>query len=126
MLQALLKEDQATYATVSVLEGMDAFKSYMEGYDVFKSLGWQRIIVCQQLAHLTGNVFRECGIIAANLVGQFLVLPYCEPILAAIAGAGLQDIMQFFDKFLSQRRACLVDHHIIASKMVSGLNHIRS
>ena len=38
MLQALPKEDQATYATVSVLEGMDAFKSYMEGYDVLKGL----------------------------------------------------------------------------------------
>ena len=93
MLQALLKEDQAAYAAISVLEGMYAFKSHMESYDVFKSLRGQRIIVCQQLAHLTGNVFRECGVIAAYLVRQFLVLPYRKPILAAIAGAGFQNCM---------------------------------
>ena len=38
VLQALLKEDQSSYATVSVLERMDALKSYMEGYDVLKVL----------------------------------------------------------------------------------------
>ena len=38
VLQALLEEDQTTYTAVSVLEGMDAFKSYMKGYDVLKGL----------------------------------------------------------------------------------------
>ncbi len=55
VLQTLLKEDQAAYTAVPVLEGMDAFKCHMEGYDVFKSLRGQRVIVCLQFAHLTGN-----------------------------------------------------------------------
>mgnify|MGYP006333395041 CR=1 FL=1 len=38
VLQALFKEDQAAYAAISVLKGMDAFKSYMKGYDVLKGL----------------------------------------------------------------------------------------
>ena len=38
MLQALLEEDQTAYTTVSVLEGMNTFKSYMESYDVLKVL----------------------------------------------------------------------------------------
>ena len=90
MFEALFKEDQAAYTAISVLEGMDAFKSYMEGYNVLKGLRGQCIVARQQLADLTGNIFRECGIITAHLVGKFLVLPYCKPILAAIAGAGLQ------------------------------------
>ena len=36
MLETLFKEDQPAYTSVSVLEGMDAFKSYMEGYDILK------------------------------------------------------------------------------------------
>ena len=36
VLQALFEKDQAAYTAISVLEGMDAFKSYMEGYDVLK------------------------------------------------------------------------------------------
>ena len=47
MLQALLEEDQTAYTAISVLEGMDAFKGYMEGYDVLKALRGQRIIVSQ-------------------------------------------------------------------------------
>ena len=38
MLQTLLKEDQAAYTAIAVLEGMDAFKSYMESYNVLKVL----------------------------------------------------------------------------------------
>ena len=45
MLQAFLKEDQAAYAAISVLEGMDALKCHMEGYDVLKGLGRQRGVV---------------------------------------------------------------------------------
>ena len=45
VLQTLLKEDQAAYTTVSVLEGMDAFESHMEGHDVLKGLCGQCIIV---------------------------------------------------------------------------------
>ena len=69
VLQALLEENQAAYTAVSVLEGMDAFKSYMEGYDVLKGFGRQCIIVCQQFANLPGNIFGERGIITANLIG---------------------------------------------------------
>ena len=90
VFQALFEKDQAAYTAISVLEGMDAFKSYMDGYNVLKGLRGQCIVARQQLADLTGNIFRECGIITAHLVGKFLVLPYCKPILAAIAGAGLQ------------------------------------
>ena len=93
MLQALLEEDQAAYTTISVLEGMDALKCHMEGYDVLKSLSGQCIIVCQQFTHLTGNIFGKCGVIATHLVGEFLVLAHSEPILAAVAGAGLQHEM---------------------------------
>ena len=66
ILQTLLKEDQAAYTTVSVLEGMDTFKCHMEGYDVLKGLSGQRIIRCQQLAYLTRNIFGECGIITVG------------------------------------------------------------
>ena len=45
VLQTLFKEDQSAYTAVSVLEGMDALKGYMESYDVLKSLGRQCIIV---------------------------------------------------------------------------------
>ena len=45
MLQALLKKEQATYTAISVLEGMDAFKRYVEGHDVLEGLSGQRIIV---------------------------------------------------------------------------------
>lgn len=38
VLQALLKEDQSSYAAIFVLERMNALKSYMEGYDVLKGL----------------------------------------------------------------------------------------
>jgi hypothetical protein len=38
VLQTLFKEDQAAYAAISILEGMDAFESHMEGYDVFEGL----------------------------------------------------------------------------------------
>ena len=38
VLQAFLKKDQAAHTAISVLEGMYAFKSYVEGDDVFKSL----------------------------------------------------------------------------------------
>ena len=61
----------------------------MKGYDVLKGLSRQRIIVCQQFANLTGNIFGDCGVIAAYLIGQFLILTYLEPILAAVTGAGL-------------------------------------
>ena len=44
VFQALFEEDQTAYATVSVLEGMDAFKGYMESYDVFKGLSGQSVI----------------------------------------------------------------------------------
>ena len=87
MLKALLKEDQATYATISVLEGMDALKGHMERYDVLKGLRGQLVVTRQQFANLIRNILRQCGIIAANPVGQLLVLPYCKPILAAVTGA---------------------------------------
>ena len=38
VLQALLEEEQSSYAAISVLERMNALKSYMEGYDVLKGL----------------------------------------------------------------------------------------
>ena len=98
VLEAFLKEDQAAYTAISVLEGMDALKGHMEGYDVLKGLRKKSIIVCQQLADLIGNILRQRGVIAAHLVGKFLVPPYCKPILAAIAGTSLQHKMQFFDK----------------------------
>jgi len=44
VLQAFFKEDQAAYAAISILEGMDAFKGYMEGCDVLKGLRGQSII----------------------------------------------------------------------------------
>ena len=97
MLQAFFEENQAAYTAVSILEGMDALKRHMEGYDVLKGLGRQRIIVCQQLAYLTGNIFGEGGVITANLIWQLLVITHSKPILAAIAGAGLQYKVQFFD-----------------------------
>ena len=102
MLQALLKKEQATYTAISVLEGMNAFKSHIEGHNVLKSLRRQRVIVCQQFAHLTSNFFGECGVITAYLVGQFLIVTNGKPILATIAGAGLQYEMQFLDKFFCQ------------------------
>ena len=89
MLQTLLKEDQAAYTAISVLEGMDTFKNHMEGYDVLKGLRRQCILVCQQLSHFTGNIFGKCGVITANLIGQLLVVTHNEPILTAVTGAGL-------------------------------------
>ena len=56
VLQTLFKEDQAAYAAISVLEGMDAFEGHMEGYDVLKGLRGQCIVLCQQLAYLLGNI----------------------------------------------------------------------
>ena len=109
VLQTLLEEDQTAYTAVSVLEGMDAFKGHMKGYNVLKGFSGQCVIVCQQLAHLTGNIFGKRGVITAHLVGKLFVLAYSEPILAAVAGAGLQYEMQCFDNLLGQRRACLVD-----------------
>ena len=44
MLQALFKEDQAAYTTISVLEGMDAFKGYMESYNDLKCLSGQLVV----------------------------------------------------------------------------------
>ena len=93
MLQALLKEDQTAYTAISILEGMDALKGYVEGYDVLKGLRGQCIIVCQQFANLIGNIFGERRIITTYLVRQLLVLPYRKPILAAVAGAGLRHII---------------------------------
>ena len=63
VLQALLKEDQSSYAAISVLERMDAFKSHMKGYDVLKGLRGQLVVTCQQFAYLIGNILRQCGII---------------------------------------------------------------
>ena len=37
VLQALLEKDQAAYTAISVLKGMDAFKSHMKRYDVLES-----------------------------------------------------------------------------------------
>ena len=118
VLQALLKEDQTTYAAVSVLEGMDAFESHMEGNDILKGLGRQCIIVCQKLADLTSNILRQGSVITAHLIGQLLVITHSEPILATIAGTGLQDKVQFLDKLLCQCGTCLVDHHINAAEVV--------
>ena len=124
ILQTLLKEDQAAYTAVSILEGMDALKGHMEGHDILKGLRGQLVIPRQQLANLIGNILRQCGIVTAYLIGQLLVLPYCKPILAAVAGASLQYEIQFLDEFLSQCRASLVDHHIDAPEVVGRLNHI--
>ena len=100
MLQTLLKENQAAYTTISVLEGMNAFKCHMEGHNVLKGLRGQCIIVSQQLADLIGNILRQRGVITTNLIGQFFVLPYRKPILAAVAGANLQYVMKFLYKLL--------------------------
>ena len=56
VLQALLKEDQSSYAAISVLERMNALKSYMEGYDVLKGLRGQLVVTCQQFAYLIGKI----------------------------------------------------------------------
>ena len=66
MLQALLKEDQAAYTAISVLEGMDAFKSHMEGYDVLKGLRGQSIILCQSVTRFMPLLWGY-----VNLYGKF-------------------------------------------------------
>jgi len=53
-----------------------------------------------------------------------VTLPYCKPILAAIASAGLQHKMQFLDESLGKCIASLIDHYINAAEVVGGFNHI--
>ena len=69
VLQALLKEDQTTYTAVSVLEGMDTFKSHMEGYNILKGLRGQLVVTCQQFAYLIGKI--------SNIIYYFVKL-FCR------------------------------------------------
>ena len=101
--KALAEEDEATDASVAVLEWVDALETPMvfgEGVDGYVLLG---MIPFLQRLHLTGNFSRFAGLTSTNLIRQLLVVTHVEIGLLCIGSTCFEYAMELLDHLLYER-----------------------
>ena len=96
----------------------------MEIQNIFKILFLFSLIFFQQHFHFLSDFFRKCGSHPAYFIRHFFIISDSKPVFSGITGSTLQCQMKFFDQFFSQRRFCIVYHHINTPKMIRRFDHI--
>ena len=71
----------------------------MEGYDELKGLRRQCMIVCQQFAHLAGNIFGGRSVITANFIRQFYIDRTDQYLVIDTTGYLLMKMMKSYEVF---------------------------
>lgn len=122
--QALLEHHEPSNTAVAILKRVDALETLVQVENVVECFVPPGVVLRQESLHLTVYLFGRCGLHAAHLVGQPLVVAHDEPLLAAVRRAGLELCMQFFDEDLGERFFGPVDNRVDAAEVVRGFENV--
>ena len=122
--QTLLEQQEAADAAVTVLERVDALESVVEVQQIVEGLALLRIVIPQKPLHGCWDLLRGGGGPAAHLVGEALIIPHGEPVLAAVGGSVFQHGVELLDQALAGGVVGCVDDQVDAAEMVRGLHHV--
>lgn len=122
--QTLLEHQEPSDAAVAILKRVDTLETLVQVEDVVERLAPLGVVLCQESLHFAVYLFGRCGLHAAHLVGQTLVVAHGEPLLAAVRRAGLELCMQFLDKGFGERLPGPVDNRVDAAEVVRGFENV--
>ena len=88
--QTFLEHQQATYAAITVLKGMNPLEAYMEIDNVFQCLSPNVTVAANQTLHLLMNLLGRASFQTSHLVRQPLVFAHGKPVLTTIRRSRLQ------------------------------------
>ena len=108
--EALFEHQESADATVTILEGMNPFKSNVEVQDLEQFDFFQTFILSQQCTQLRVDILRRSGLHFAQGAGFLPILAGMDSILSDIHCSFGEQLMEMLDVGLSQRlRGCLND-----------------
>ena len=100
--QAFPENDNASGASVSILEWVDAFIACMKLRQNFQCDGL-RVIPGKKFTHCFRHFAGEHGFIHADDIRTLLVISNCVTVGAIFKDAAFQFIVELFDQFLAER-----------------------
>ena len=84
MIQTFLEHYQSPYTTITILKGMDGFKTIVKIKDILKSHNRLALILLQQFTNSLAYELRLYSFNASHLIGQTLVFTYSKPRLGRV------------------------------------------
>lgn len=122
--QAVFEEQQASYAAIAVLKGMNGFKVYMKFEQAVEIMVAHVLIMSQQFMDFLCYIIGSAGFFIANGIGQTFVFAYIEPVKVGIGGVGFEDFVQLLDKIFIGGLAIVFQDIVKGSEVVHGFDDV--
>ena len=122
--QAFFEQEEATDATVTILERMNALETHMEIEQVVERFGGLGVILGQEACHGVVNIFGCTGFGAAYFVGQLLVFAYGKPWLTTVGSGGFERGVELFDVGFGEGLFGRVDDEVDATEVVHRFDDV--
>ena len=122
--QAVFEEQQASYSSISILEGMNGFKVYMKFEQVVEIMVAFVLIMRQQFLDFFCYIIGRAGFFIANGIGQSFVFAHIEPVKVGIGGIGFEDFVQLLDKLFICRLVIVFQDIVKGPEVVHGFDDV--